>query len=241
MLSKSEGLVLHHFNYSETSVIVRVLTREAGLQSFLVPGAKKPRAKLRLAMFEPFTVLDLVYFKKGTDRLQYIKEASCPEPYKNISSNIIKTTISLFLAEVLLAVLKQSESTPDMYDYVKESLMLLDKTDERISNFHLVFLMALTKHLGFFPRNNFDEKNCYFSLTEGFYLPCEQDGQNCLNKEESHCFWDICQSSLENLQNLTIDSSKRKALLDKVIEYYALHLQGMKEIKSHKVLEAVLH
>jgi len=241
MLSKSQGLVLHHFNYSESGVIVRVFTREAGLQSFLVQGARKPRAKIRLAMFEPLTMLDIVYYKKDSGSLQFIKEVACHEPYKSIPSNIVKTTVALFLAEMLLAMLNQSESTPSMYDFVRDSLNLLDQTQDSISNFHLVFLMELTKHLGFFPRNNYDERNCYFSLKEGFYLPMEKDGHNCLNKEESLCFWQICSSVVENTTGLPIGSLMRKVLMGKIIDYYAFHLQGIQEIKSHKVLEAVLH
>ncbi len=241
MLSKSEGLVLHYLNYSETSIIVSVLTREAGLLSFYVPGAKKTRAKFRLAMFEPLTILDLVYYKKDSSNLQYIKELVLKEPYKTIPSDIVKTTVSLFLAEVLLAVLKQSESTPGMYDSIKNSLCLLDKTQEGVSNFHLSFLMQLTGHLGFFPRSNFDDKNCYFSLKEGFYLPREQDGRVCLDRKNSEIFWLICMTSIEESNQIKIDSSTRKFLMEKIIEYYSIHLQGIKEIRSHKVLEAVFH
>jgi DNA repair protein RecO (recombination protein O) len=241
MLSKTQGLVLHHFNYSESAVIARVFTREGGLQSFLVQGARKPRSKIRLAMFEPITLVDLVYYKKDAGGLQYIKEVACPEPYKTIPANVVKTTLALFLSEFLLAVLKQSESTPNMFDFVKRSFSLLDQTSDSISNFHLVFLIELSKHLGFFPRNNYDEKNCYFSLKEGFYLPMKIDNHNCLNQEESLCFWNICSSDIQSSSKLTMGSSLRKVMVEKIIEYYTLHLQGIKEIKSHKVLEAVLH
>lgn len=241
MLSKSEGLVLHYLHHSETSIIANVLTREAGLQSFYVRGAKKARAKFRLAMFEPLTALDMVYYKNDSGSLQYIKELNCREPYKTIPSAIVKTTVALFLAEVLLAVLKKSESTPCMYDYIKDSLVLLDKTEGNLSNFHIVFLMQLTKHLGFFPRNNFDEKNCFFSLKEGFYFPLEDNGQHCLNREFSKVFWQVCTSELEDSNKITVGQSTRSVLIEKIIEYYTLHLQGLKEIKSHKVLESVLH
>jgi DNA repair protein RecO (recombination protein O) len=138
-------------------------------------------------------------------------------------------------------VLKQSESTPNMFDFAKRSFSLLDQTSDSISNFHLVFLIELTKHLGFFPRNNYDKTNCYFSLNEGFYLPMKNDNHNCLNQEESLCFWKICTSDIQNASKLTIGSSLRKTMVEKIIDYYALHLQGIQEIKSHKVLEVVLH
>ncbi len=240
MLSKSEGLVLRYLNYSETSIIAIVLTRESGLLSFYVKGAKKSRAKFRLAIFEPLTIVELVYYKKESTNLHFIKELTCKEPYKGIPSNLAKTAVSLFLAEILLAALKQSESTPIMYDYIRNALCFLDKTEEGVANFHLVFLMQLTRHLGFFPHNNFDAKNCYFSIKEGCYIPCKQDSQPCLDKESSEVFWKVCMAGLEDANHLEIDPATRKLFVEKIVEFYGFHLQGMKEIKSHKVLEEVL-
>ncbi|MDX9941087.1 MAG: DNA repair protein RecO [Bacteroidales bacterium] len=241
MLEKTNGIVLHHFRYGETSVIARVFTREAGLQSFIVPGVRKARARIKQNVFQPLTLVELVIYRKEHGGLQHIREISCPEPWQSIPYDITRTTIAIFLAEMLSGVLKESDPSPGMFDYVKQALVFLDHHSGRIIDFHLVFLLQLSSHLGFSPRSNFDAHHPYFNLREGMYQSSYHGTEPCLDLELSSQFHNLSNCPLEELESLKIKGDQRKVLLHRIIDYYRMHLDGLKEIKSHLVLESVLH
>lgn len=241
MIEKTSGIVLHHFSYGETSVIAKVFTREAGLQSFIVPGVRKARARIKLNIFQPLTIVEMVIYRKDRGGLQHIREITNPEPWQSIPYDITKTSIAIFLAEMLSGVLKESDPSPAMFDFVKEGLEFLDKSDGRIADFHLVFLLQLSSHLGFFPRSNFDAHRCFFNLAEGLYQTVYYGPEICLDKELSRQFNALSKCSFGDLEGIQLRPDQRKALLHKSIDYYHFHLEGLKEIKSHLVLESVLH
>ena len=241
MLEKTSGIVLHHFRYGETSVIARVFTREAGLQSFIIPGVRKARARIKQNVFQPLTLVELVIYRKEHGGLQHIREINCSDPWQKIPYDITRTSIAIFLAEMLSGVLKESDASPVMFDYVRESLVFLDQHPGRIVDFHLVFLLQLSSHLGFFPRSNYDAHHPYFNLQEGLYQGSYFGPELSLDQELSRQFHTLCTCPLEELERLQLKGEQRKALLQRIIDYYRMHLEGLKEIKSHLVLESVLH
>jgi DNA repair protein RecO (recombination protein O) len=239
MIGKTSGLVLHSIPYGETSLVVRILTREYGMQSYLVQGVRKQKAKMHQNLFQPFTLLDLVVYHNTHGGLGRIKEADCLDSRSCIVMDMVKTSIAIFLAELLVNSLKFSESSDQMFDFINNAITRLDKTKEKISDFHLVFMILLSRHFGFFPRNNYDEKKCWFNLREGHfqneYIPgysLEQDTSQKLNA--------LLTADLDNLQVLEIDPISRRELLYSLIDYYRMHLEGLKEMYSHVVLQEVL-
>jgi len=241
MIEKTSGIVLHHFKYGETSVIAKVFTREAGLQAFIVPGVRKARARIHQNLFQPLTQLEMVIYRKERGGLQHIREITNPVPWQSIPYDITKTSVAIFLAEMLLGVLKESDPSPAMFDFVKDSLIFLDQDENRTADFHLVFLLKLSGHLGFFPRSNYNDRLCFFNLKEGVYQGTLYGPELCLDRELSRLFFALSKSSYELPADLKLKPAQRKALLHKMIDYYRLHLDGLKEIKSHLVLESVLH
>lgn len=241
MIQKTAGIVLHSFRYGETSIIARVFTRELGLQSYLVPGVRKAKASIRQNLFQPLTMVDMVVYHREKPGLQRIKEINCPETYSSIPYDIMKSSIAIFLSEMLTKSLKEQDPNPDMYDYISDALRFLDHTNDRVTDFHLVFLMHLSRYLGFQPRNNFDATHCYFNLREGFFQTTYSGGHDCLDRDLSRIFHQVNVADLTGVGSLSILSDSRRSLLQKTIDYYRFHLDGFQEVRSHFVLEMVLN
>lgn len=241
MIIKTPGIILHSFKYAETSIIARIYTRELGLQSYMVPGVRKSRAKIRQNLFQPLCILDLVVYHKEREGLHRIKEVSCPKPYSSIPYDIKKTSIAIFLAEIMQHALKSQEASPSLFDFLKESFYHLDGTKEKIADFHLVFLIQLSRHLGFQPRNNYDASHCFFNLQEGVFKQNPGHPDLCLDKILSKHFLEILNADLPVSDSLVIPGPIRKELLHKIIDYFGFHLAGMPEVRSHGILETVLH
>ena len=241
MIEKTAGLVLHSLKYGETSVIARVYTRKLGLQSYLVPGVRKLKPRIRQNLFQPLTILDLVVYYKSNANLQRIKEISCPEPFRLIPWDVPRASIALFVAEVLLKTIREQESNESLFDYLTRSIRWLDQEQERISSFHLLFLVQLSRHLGFYPRENYlqGSRDC-FNMQEGIFEKEMGDEKLFLNKELSHHLQQLQNSDYPGLSHLSIPAATRRALLYKLIDYYRLHMAGMTSLNSHRVMETVL-
>ncbi len=240
MIEKTAGIILHSLKYSETSIIARVFTREAGLHSYLVPGVRKAKSRFKKNLFQSLSVVELVAYHKERGGLQRIKEISCPQPYDSLPYVITKTSIAVFLAEILNHALKNQEANIQLYDFIADSLKQLDQTSGNIANFHLVFLIRLSRYLGFNPRDNHDKHHRFFNIKEGLFQTRIDDPDYCLDERLSLVFLQVINTELPQQQDLNIIKDDRKLLLQKIIDYYRYHLEGMPEIKSHQVLETVL-
>lgn len=240
MIEKTSGIVLHSFKYGETSVIARIFTRNKGLQAYIIPGVRKHKSKIRLNLFQPLTILDMVVYHKENSGLQHIKEVHCPKPFFSIPYDILKSSIAIFLSEMLTHAIREHDANPDMFDYIRDSLAFLDETSDKIADFHLVFLMQLSRFLGFQPRNNYTEKYCFFNSGEGLFQSNFVDDLSCLDKDLSVCFHQINTVSYQELQQLRFNLATRRSLLTTIINYYRIHLQGFQEVRSQTVLEMVL-
>ena len=154
MIHKTRGIVLHQLKYSETSLIVKIYTERLGLQTYLVKGARSKRSAFSSSHFQPMTLLDLVVYHREKNEIQHLKEAEISEPFHSISSDLRKSTIALFLSEVLMKALNDGEANDELFTFMASSLDFLDMQEEGIEYFHLFFLSRLSLYLGFYPRGN---------------------------------------------------------------------------------------
>ncbi len=241
MIQKTQGIVLHSLRYGETSIIARIFTRDLGMQSFLVPGVRKTRSRVKMNLFQPLTPVDLVvYFKEGGGLLR-IKEISCPEPLKTIPYDILKSAIAMFLSEILSKSLKEQDPNEALFAFFTDATGILDRSGERLADFHLVFMLQLSSYLGFQPRNNHDQVNSFFNLREGLFERQYESGEVCLDKDLSRAFHEVSTRTISDFSSLRIPAGVRRQLLARTIDYYRYHLPGIGEIRSHTVLETVLH
>ncbi len=241
MIRSTQGIVLHSFKYGESGMIARILTPSAGLLSFLVHGVRKARSKNKAHLLQPLTLLDMVVYIKPGDQLQNIRELHCAKPFATIHTDIRKTTMALFLAEVLLNTCKHQQIQEEAYHFIENSILLLDREDTRMADFHLIFLLQLTQYLGFFPARNYSATHCYFNLREGSYQQAFHGNTESLEQDDSRIFFALSDAQISTHEPIPLPREKRMYLLYKIIDYYRYHMDGFKEVKSLKVLEAVFH
>src|SRR4051812_34859696 len=144
MLFKTGGIVLNYIKYKETSIICKIYTEAFGLQSYIINGIRNNKAKNKIALFQTLTLLDLVVYNRPNSSLNRISEIKCHYPFKSIPFDLRKTTIALFLSEILNKTLKEQAENEDLFSFLKNSIKFLDKADENFENFHLQFLIKLS-------------------------------------------------------------------------------------------------
>ena len=241
MLHATQGIVLHSFKYGDSGIIARILTPGLGLQSYLVQGARKSKSRIRTSLFQPLTLLDMVVYHKEKSGLQRIKEARCSHPFHTLATDIRKTTLAIFICEMLMNAFKHQEPQKEAFDFIFHAAQKLDNEEDNLSVFHMVFLLQLSKFLGFAPGKNYSDLKCFFNLKEGMYQSQYDNAILCLTREESNYFFRLSGANLQDTSKLAIPAAMRKILLQKTIDYYRYHMEGFKEIKSHHILESVFH
>jgi DNA repair protein RecO (recombination protein O) len=241
MLQKTRGIVLHHIKYSESSIIVYIYTEKFGRQAYILNNVHGKRTTSRVNVLQPLFILELeVYYKPQRD-LQRIKEFRNILPFKTIPHDLIKSSIVLFLAEILYRTLREEESNPTLFDFLINSFQLFDKSLEGILNFHILFLLHFTKYLGFYPNNNFSVNNKYFDLRKGYFVSSKPSHHYHLESSTRLIFSKLLTRRFEKFNLTDIPVSKRGQILEKILEYYQLHVEGLGMVKSLKVMKEVFH
>ncbi|QEE48881.1 DNA repair protein RecO [Flavobacterium alkalisoli] len=235
MLVKTKAIVISSLRYQEKSLIVKCFTESDGLKSYFIRDAFSTRKNSqKIAFFQPLNILEIEAAHKNKGSLEYFKEVKMAHPYYTVNTDITKTTIAIFLSEILHHCIREEEKNESLYHFLETALLWFDNHDE-VANFHLILMMEITKFLGFFPERPQNE-NDFFEMTEGVFTPYQSI--SCLSVEETNLFKRLMQLKLDNSIK-SFHVSERQALLKILLDYYAFHLDGFKRPKSLDVLKEI--
>lgn len=235
MQIKTQAIVLSAIKFQEKSLIVKCFTQSDGLKSYFIPSAfSSKKSNQKIAYFQPLNILEIEANHKNKGTLEHFKEVKLAYTYQNIHIDIVKSSMVLFLSEVLHNSIFEEEKNEDLFAYIETSLMWLD-THDTISNFHLIFLLQLTKFLGFYPQMQETEAT-YFEMIDGVFSPFQ--GTSCLNEYETQLLKKLIQLRFEDTHK-NFHKEERQVLLKIILEYYSIHLQGFKKPNSLEVLKEI--
>lgn len=240
MLHKTRGIVFKTTNYSESSVVVQIFTEKFGLQSYLINGIKRPKSKIRMNSLQSLHLLDMIVYHKPSGNIQRLSELRHQPVFQHIPYDIVKSSITMFLNEVLYKSLKQHEADEILFEFLFHAIEILDSMGEGLANFHLYFLLRLTRFLGFYPDSTLAGQADFFDLRNGCYTKMQAPHSFILEQPLTGIWTMILNARFDNLKDLNISAVQRKQLLGKILEYYQLHIEGFGQVKSHEVLEEVL-
>ena len=240
MLVKSPAIILGSVKYGDSSIILKTYTRESGAKSFIAGGLQNKKGVLRPALVQPLSQLNLVYYEKSKGGgLKRIKEASVYQAYNQLFFDPVKSSLAMFLAEVLSHVLHEEEPEPQLFDFISELLMLLDGLEAGIGNFHVAFLVNLTGHLGFKPEEPSGNSD-YFDLLNGVYTSFEPPHFHFLDPTVTTQWKQLQNLKLDQLSTLKLSRESREKLLTAVLEYYRLHIKDFGQLRSLEVVKTLL-
>ena len=219
MVHKTTGIVFKFFKYRETSVVVKIFTARFGLQTYIINGIRTGRkGRGKMALLQPLTLLDLVVYRKENAEIQRLSEMRCHYPYQSIPYDIRKTSIALFIAEILYKCVKEEGESERLYLFLEQSMLVLDELDEGYQNFHLKFLLKLSRFLGY----GMDASISFFQL---------------FHEDEIGLVRQLLDETYT--QEIRLERTQRQLLLRHILEFYQQHNEGLKELRSVKVLQEI--
>lgn len=235
MLVKTKAIVISSVKFQEKSLIVKCFTQSHGLKSYFVRDAFSTRkSSQKIAYFQPLTILEIEAVHKNKGTLENFKEIKIATPFHSIHTDIFKSTIVMFISEILHHSIHEEEKNESLFTFLETALHWLDNHDET-ANFHLILLLETTKYLGFYPDvSDIDLK--YFDINEGLFTPFH--AISSLTEHETNLFKKLINLKFDNDQK-TFHVIERQIVLKLLIDYYSFHLDGFKKPKSLDVLKEV--
>jgi DNA repair protein RecO (recombination protein O) len=235
-----EGIVIRTLKYGETSLILDLYTKEKGLISCIAGGVRKKRSTLHASTLQLLQIVQATIYYKDSEQLNRLKEAQ-PSVYLNdLVDDPVKRVVVIFLSEVLQKSIREKESRPELYSFLLNSLTLLNEMKEGVANFHLIFMIELSRYLGFYPIANYNKTKPYFDLDGGKFVELP-DARNTLDEIESAQMaalfnMEFGQQNSEVLSN----SQERQLALNSLIRYFQYHVEGFGKLKTPEILHVIL-
>jgi DNA repair protein RecO (recombination protein O) len=234
MLVKLRAIVLHSIPYGDNSKVVKCFTDKYGLQSYLVNGVNNKKGVLKPSMVMPLTQLNVVAYTKGKGGLERLKEARIESNYQNIPIDPMRNALAIFVSEILVKVCQEEHENLPMFRFLENQLDLLDSSEGQLGLFHLTFLVELASFLGFKPSLPL-EKVQYFDMMEGTFETSRPLHAHYLSIEETSLLCDL----LKGNQHSSINKEIKLSLLDKLLEYYKIQLDGFGDVKSLEIIKVL--
>lgn len=235
MIVKTKAIVISTLKYQEKSLIVKCLTQSDGLKSYFVPNAfAAKKSNQKIAYFQPLSILEIEANHKNKGTLEHFKEIRLAHAYLSISTDIVKSTIVMFLSEIIHHSIHEEEQNENLFEFLESALLWLDAHDD-MANFHLILMLEMTKFLGFYPDTT-QMGFPFFDTKEGTFSPFQ--GTDCLSEQETFLFKKLIELKFDSDQKV-FSGNERQILLKTLLHYYTVHLDGFKKPKSLEVLKEV--
>ena len=237
MLISSPAIILSKVRYQDNDLIVKCLTRDLGVVSYMIKNiSMSKKSKNKFAFFQLLNILDLETNYNPNRSIQYIKDLKVKYNFTSLHTNIYKSSVVMFLSEILSNIIHIETKDMELFDFIEKSLIWYDKSEDS-STFYLIFLMKITNYLGFYPDCTNMSYN-YFNLEEGLF-ESSKNSQYVIEGSSLVLFKTILGIKFDTNKLPFIDKTNKKDILKNILIYFKLHVDGFKDPKSLKVLNQI--
>ncbi len=236
---KARGIVLHTLKYGESALVAYLLTDEGGRRTYMLPGACSRRSKGNLAaLFQPMFLLEFEGFEPPKGEMHRMKEVRSLEPLRSLPFDVRKSTISLFMAEVLYRLVREVEANGPLFDFVQQAVLQLDALEEGIANYHLWFLVQLSFHLGFYPGNEY-VPGSYFDIPGGEFTPEMPFHGQAMGPAAARLLGNLMELEAGELGSLKLGRGERSEFLEAMLAFFGYHFDAIHAVRSVNILKEV--
>ncbi|MHB8258785.1 MAG: DNA repair protein RecO [Bacteroidia bacterium] len=236
MQQKTNGIILQNTKYQDKTNILKIYTLQHGIQSYVVNVGHSAKSTIKAAHLLSLNQVEFIEQRKATQNIQRINAIQVSYIYQNLFTHPIKNSVAIFLNEVLIKALREQHENTELYQFIIESLVVFDSQDYEAVNFHLHFMVELSKYLGFYPNNNYSRQNCLFDMQDGIFAAHIPTHLHYAGSELSLQLSEL----LTHKSSFSCNAKTRANLLQLLITLYKLHLPNFGEIKSIQILREVL-
>ncbi len=240
---KTTAIILKATKYGETSLVVTAFTELFGVQTYMVNGVRSSKKSgLKVSLYLPASVVEMEVYHNEKATLHRIRECNRKHVFMQVLSDVVKNSIAVFMMELLYKLLKQPEQNTDLFYFCEDALVQLEQAPTNVTaNIPLFFTLHLSHFFGFKIDDNYSEENCIVDLQEGNFVAERPHHTYFLSGENALLTSEILKIMMPaELCQLKMNKLKRRELLAKYMDYYALHINEFGIMKTLMVMQEVL-
>lgn len=237
MHEKSKCIVLHTILYKDSASIVHLYSEKMGRIACYLSTSRSKKSAVKSNLFQPLSILELEIATKPGKEIHQIKEARTAFPLIHIYTHPVKSAIAMFVAELLFRIIREHEQNIPLYDFIENSIHILEWSERGIANFHLVFLLRFTAYMGFAPNEERHEGANFFDLQNGIFVGLRPQHSHYLNPNQTDALANLMRITYENMARFNYNREQRQEIISEILDYYRLHLNAFPAIKSLDVLK----
>jgi DNA repair protein RecO (recombination protein O) len=147
---KAQALVIRTTDFSETSRIVTLWTRELGKVRALAKGGRRLRSNFECAL-DLLTVCDIVFIRKSSGTLDLLTEARLHERFEPLRHDLAALYGAYYVGELLDVWAQDYDAHPVLFDTAIEALRELGKAEVLKGPCVAHFELVLLRELGYGP------------------------------------------------------------------------------------------
>src|SRR5690606_11018772 len=139
---KKDAIVIRQFDFSESSLIVTLFTRDFGKISGLAKGARRPKSALESAL-DLLAVCSIVFLHKSSEALDLLTEAKLLRPFRAANRDLSRLYAGYYIAELLGDLTENCDPHPELFDAADAALLALDQQGDPaavVARFELTLL-----------------------------------------------------------------------------------------------------
>ena len=240
MIATVQGIIFRATNYSETSIICDAYTREVGLRSYIINGIRKKNAKVSPALLRVMSLIEMQVYHRENKTISRIKEIKPSYIYEKIPFDVARGAVGLFVTEICRKTIKESAPNPHLYDFLIQTYKKLDRTESRIANFPIWFLVQLSCYLGLSPIVKNLTEFSVFDYSEGKVLAEAHGGHDYFfSPQNTHLLAAFLELNFDAAAQISLDNEERRKLITDILLYLSYHTESFGEVNSMRVLQTV--
>lgn len=236
MYQKVQGIVLNTINYNDKYILTQIYTDTLGRVTYMVPKTSGKSSKVKRNLFTPLSVLDLEVEHRDSRDIQRIREAHIALPVYSISCDMGKSTIVFFLSEFLNRILRDVNDNQALFEFLYQSVQILEYTEKSTANYHLVFMVRLSRFLGFYPNLEDYSPGYIFDMLNGTFVSRQPMHRHFVSQTESISLAKLGRMTYDNMHLFRFSQKDRTNIINRILEYYRIHIGDFPPIKSLDIL-----
>ncbi|MCQ2192886.1 MAG: DNA repair protein RecO [Paludibacteraceae bacterium] len=240
MLQETKAIILMRKPFKDECLIVAAYTELLGRVDYVLYGAHNRQNGRKLAFLQPMSIVTIIADYRPNREMQVIRDIQCAVPLPSLLADPSKNTVALFLAEFLTHALRTNEPDAILFQFLHDSVMWLNLTSSHIANFHISFLVRLSVFLGFMPNLGPLQPNMrYFDLLHSDYVHYASPNAELIDQDEQLFLRKLLRINYRNMFLFVMSRDERSNLLNRIVHYYQLHIQGFGQLKTLDILHEV--
>lgn len=236
MIKTEQGIIFRSNRYGESSVILDIFSPEQGIKSYIFSGVHLKSGKSKASLVQLLNRIQFVYYEKSQrESLWRIKEMAPAHVYVRLPFDVHRISIGFFLLEICRKAFQQNDENASLFLFLTQYLERLDSEEIELSNFHLYFLIDLSRLLGFGITDNYSSQQNHFNLASGTFQGPEGISSLLMDRDSSKYLHEL----LSRNRKVICSRELKNRLLNYLVDFYRYHLSDFGKIKSLEVLQSL--